>query len=148
MLPILPTKQKFRQNGIPIYSSQFRVDHLQSVSNQRKYFANISNHGKEQRANTWLRQSSNFNVTTHYSTCGSSHCFLLAGMEVTAVVHMGKSDRVLNLFYLGVVGSLAYCVWLGDALCSYKSRKLECCSTVPFLIKQAFIVLHNHRHLF
>lgn len=58
---------------------------------------------------------------------------LLIEIEVTAVVQMGKSIRrniqvpqSLVIFYLGVVGSLVYCVWLGDAaLCTYKSRNQE-----------------------
>lgn len=68
-----------------------------------------------------------------------------------------KGSRVLGYFYLGVVGSLVYCVWLGDvALCTYRSRNQEvfwtafCCYfAAPFPNKTgAFIALHNHRHLF
>lgn len=47
--------------------------------------------------------------TRHVGLLMFSYC-----LEGTAVVHMGYT-----WFYLGVAGSLVFCVWLGDAaLCT------------------------------
>lgn len=132
------TKHALRYYTKPTKRSPYLQQLTGSGSNQRKkYSADMS---EVQRANLWLHQSSNVNVTTHYSTRGSPRRFPLAGMEVTAVVQMGEINQKDH------TGTRVIFTWV----LSVASRMAWRC----FMLLQVkepgglFIALHNRRRLF